>query len=115
MRLFGAENSFGWRFMAALLGSLTVLLLARTATHLFDSSIFGAAAGFLLAVDGLHLVHSRTALLDIFLTFFVVAAFATLVQKHLSQRDNPATPWLLHRLIATGVLLRLYYDVIWSV
>ena len=114
MRLFGAENSFGWRFMAALLGSLTVLLLARTATHLFDSSIFGAAAGFLLAVDGLHLVHSRTALLDIFLTFFVVAAFATLVRDHLSRRDDPAPPWFRPWLVATGVLLGLSCGVKWS-
>jgi len=114
LRLFGAESSFGWRFTAALLGTLTVFLLARAATHIFNSSIFGAAAGLLLAVDGLHLVHSRTALLDIFLTFFVVAAFTTLVCDHISRRDAPDPPRLRPWLIATGVLLGLACAVKWS-
>ncbi|HZY76263.1 MAG TPA: SAM-dependent methyltransferase, partial [Jatrophihabitantaceae bacterium] len=36
-------------------------------------------AGMLLAMDGLTLVLSRTAILDIFLELFVLAAFAALV------------------------------------
>lgn len=114
MRLFGADNPVGWRFMAALLGSLTVLLLARAATHIFGSSIYGSAAGLLLAVDGLHLVHSRTSLLDIFLTFFVVAAFATLVRDHVSRRSDPNPRWFRPWLIATGALLGLACGVKWS-
>ena len=114
MRLFGVENSFGWRFMAALLGTLTVLILARTATRIFDSAIYGSAAGLLLATDGLHLVHSRTALLDIFLTFFVVAAFATLVLDHHTRRADPGPPWFRPWLFITGILLGLACGVKWS-
>lgn len=114
MRLFGADSALGWRFSAALLGSLTVLLLARAATHIFDSSIYGSAAGLLLAVDGMHLVHSRTSLLDIFLTFFVVAAFATLVRDHISRRRKRDPGWLRPWLIATGALLGLACGVKWS-
>ncbi|NEE46597.1 phospholipid carrier-dependent glycosyltransferase, partial [Streptomyces sp. SID8455] len=36
-------------------------------------------AGLLLAVDGLHFVMSRTALLDLIVMFFVLAAFGCLV------------------------------------
>ena len=43
------------------------------------SNLFGAIAGLLIAVDGLSLVLSRTAILDVFLQFFVVAAFGALV------------------------------------
>ncbi|WP_137988875.1 dolichyl-phosphate-mannose--protein mannosyltransferase [Streptomyces vilmorinianum] len=70
---------FGWRFMVALLGTLSVLMLARIGRRLFRSTFLGCLAGLLLAVDGLHFVMSRTALLDQVLMFFVLAAFGCLV------------------------------------
>ena len=41
--------------------------------------MLGCVAGLLLALDGLELVMSRTALLDIFVMFWVLAAFGCLV------------------------------------
>ncbi|MGW5163099.1 phospholipid carrier-dependent glycosyltransferase, partial [Nonomuraea wenchangensis] len=76
--LFGV-NPFGWRFAAALVGTLSILVLARVARRMTRSTLLGCLAGLLLALDGLHLVFSRTALLDIFLTFWVLAGFACLV------------------------------------
>lgn len=70
---------FGWRFMVALLGTLSVLMLCRIGRRLFRSTFLGCLAGLLLAVDGLHFVMSRTALLDQVLMFFVLAAFGCLV------------------------------------
>ncbi|WP_327268608.1 phospholipid carrier-dependent glycosyltransferase [Streptomyces sp. NBC_01218] len=70
---------FGWRFMVAVLGTLSVLLLCRIGRRMFRSTFLGCLAGLLLAVDGLHFVMSRTALLDLVLMFFVVAAFGCLV------------------------------------
>ncbi|WP_088996129.1 dolichyl-phosphate-mannose--protein mannosyltransferase [Micromonospora echinaurantiaca] len=70
---------FGWRFSAAVVGTLSVLLLVRIGRRLFRSTALGCAAGLLLALDGFHLVLSRTALLDIFLLFFVLATFGALV------------------------------------
>ncbi|WP_406148283.1 dolichyl-phosphate-mannose--protein mannosyltransferase [Streptomyces sp. NBC_01012] len=66
---------FGWRFMVALLGTLSILMLCRIGRRLFRSTFLGCLAGTLLAVDGLHFVMSRTALLDLILMFFVLAAF----------------------------------------
>jgi len=43
------------------------------------STLLGCVAGLLLALDGLEFVMSRTALLDIFVMFWVLAAFACLV------------------------------------
>ena len=79
MWLFGPDNPFGWRFGAALTGTLSIFLLALIAQKLFRSLTLGAVAGVLLAVDGHHLVMSRTSLLDIFLMFWVLAAFGALL------------------------------------
>ena len=58
-----------------MVGTLSVLMLVRIARRMFRSTVLGCAAGLLMALDGFHLVLSRTALLDIFLLFFVLAAF----------------------------------------
>jgi dolichyl-phosphate-mannose--protein O-mannosyl transferase len=76
--LFGL-TPFGWRFAAAVVGSLSILLLARIARRMTRSTLLGCVAGLLLALDGLEYVMSRTALLDIFVMFWVLAAFGCLV------------------------------------
>jgi dolichyl-phosphate-mannose--protein O-mannosyl transferase len=75
----GPTDAFGWRVAPAVFGSLGVILVARIARRMFRSNLFGALAGALLAMDGLSLVLARTAILDIFLQFFVVAGFGCLV------------------------------------
>lgn len=86
IKLFG-PTSFGWRFSAAVIGTLTVVLVALIAHHLFRSVVWGGVAGVFLAIDGEHLIMSRTALLDIFLTFFVVVAFGLLlIDRHRNRR-----------------------------
>src|SRR6516165_4701848 len=76
--LFGL-SPFGWRFAAAVVGSLSILLLARIARRMTRSTLLGCFAGLLLALDGLEFVMSRTALLDIFVMFWALAAFGCLV------------------------------------
>ncbi|RPF38939.1 dolichyl-phosphate-mannose--protein mannosyltransferase [Streptomyces sp. TLI_185] len=75
---FGLDP-FGWRFMTAALGTLSVLMLCRIGRRLFRSTLLGCLAGALLAVDGLHFVMSRTALLDLVVMFFALAAFGCLL------------------------------------
>lgn len=77
--MFGIESAFGWRFAAAVCGVLMVVMTARIATRLFRSPVIGGIAGLLLAIDGHHIVHSRTSLLDIFIAFWALAAFGALV------------------------------------
>ena len=76
--MFG-NNAWGWRFSAAVIGSLSVLLIARIARRMFRSTALGGIAGLLLAFDGLAFVQSRVAMLDVFLMFWVLAAFGCLV------------------------------------
>ncbi|TYK49365.1 dolichyl-phosphate-mannose--protein mannosyltransferase [Actinomadura decatromicini] len=76
--MFGA-TPFGWRFVPAVAGTLSVLILCRVARKMTGSTLLGCAAGLLLALDGLQFVTSRAALLDIFVMFWILAGFACLV------------------------------------
>jgi len=82
VKLFG-DNEFGWRFMGALLGTLSITLIYLITKQLFNSIFLATSAAALMALDGLHLVLSRTALLDIYLMFFVLLAFLLLLEKNI--------------------------------
>jgi dolichyl-phosphate-mannose-protein mannosyltransferase len=72
-------STFGWRFMSAIVGTLAVLIVARTARRMTRSNLLGCVAGLIFSLDGLEYVQSRVAMLDIFLMFWVVVAFACLI------------------------------------
>ncbi len=125
--IFG-DNEVGWRLAPALAGIVSVLLLVRIARRMLRSNVFAGIAGLLLALDGLSVVQSRVALLDIFLQLFVLAGFGALVLDRDQMRarlgglvaqgvdlsDGIPTlgprPWRL----AGGVLLGLACAVKWS-
>ena len=125
--VFG-NNETGWRVAPAVAGTLSVLLMVRIARRMFRSNLLGAIAGLLLTMDGVSLVQSRVALLDIFLQLFVLAGFGALVVDRDQFRSRLARyldeggdardriprlgprPW---RLIA-GVMLGLALGVKWS-
>ena len=60
-------------------GRWPILVMCRVARRLTRSTLLGCTAGLLLSLDGLEFVLSRTGILDIFLMFFVLAAFGALV------------------------------------
>lgn len=93
---FFGYNELGWRFSAALFGTLTVLMIMIVAKKLFNSTVLACAAGLLMAFDGMHFVLSRSALLDMFLMFFVLAAFTCLV----FDRDQRRRRWV--RFVEAG-------------
>lgn len=76
--IFG-YTGFGWRFASAVAGTMLVFLIVRIARRMTGSTMLGAVAGVLLIADGASMVASRTALLDIFLTVFMVGAFSALL------------------------------------
>ena len=118
----------GWRLPLAVLGTLSVLLMVRLARRMFRSTLLGGTAGLLLAMDGMHFVQSRTALLDLILMFWAFAAFACLVMDRDATRRRLAEalrrgdelgalgprlglrPWRL----AAGVCLGLAAGTKWS-
>jgi dolichyl-phosphate-mannose-protein mannosyltransferase len=70
---------FGWRLAPAILGSLMVLVMIRLTRRVTGSTLLGLVAGLLMCFDGLQLVLSRLALLDIFEAFFVLCAVSCMV------------------------------------
>ncbi|MFM8868696.1 MAG: phospholipid carrier-dependent glycosyltransferase, partial [Candidatus Nanopelagicus sp.] len=82
IKIFG-DNEFGWRIAAAIIGSASVLLIYLIANLLFNSKFLSLTAAALLSLDGLHLVMSRVALLDIFLMFFILLTFYLLLKNNL--------------------------------
>jgi dolichyl-phosphate-mannose-protein mannosyltransferase len=87
-QIFGM-NSFGWRFASLIFGSLLILVTIRLVRRVSRSTLIGGLAGVLLTFDGLSFVMARTALLDIFMAFFLVSAVACLA----ADRD-----WFRYRL-----------------
>ena len=89
-------------------------MLARIVRRMTGSNLLGTIAGFLLAIDGMAIVMSRTALLDGVLAFLVLAAFGAL----LLDRDRTRRLWPKHSLRpwrwAAAVALGLACGVKWS-
>lgn len=121
--LMGPDQSTGWRLSTAVLGIATVALLMLVANKLFKSVALAIAAGLLLAIDGLAITMSRTALLDTSLTFFLLLGFwFFLLDQHRSRvaiakaikRSANSILWFRPWLILTGVALGLASSIKWS-
>lgn len=116
--IFGA-TPFGWRIAVALLGILSVLLTARIARRLTNSNFIGTLAGFLLALDGLHIAMSRTALLDTSLSFFVLCAFGALIIDRDRQSNKSPRYWRWVMVLFLGLAVStkwsgLYFAVMFG-
>lgn len=119
LQLFGADSSIGWRFSVAAVGTLAIPLLMAIARRLTGSKPFALVAGLLLALEGVSIVLSRTAILDGILTFMVLLGLLVTVMADQSWRarverldDAPLRiqPWLL----VLGVVMGLASSVKWS-
>ena len=108
-------NPFGWRVAVALLGTLSILILARAVRRMTGSDVWGTVAGLLLAIDGMAIVTSRVAILDGMLMFFVLSAFALLlIDRDRSRGVGWSGHWLRPWRLAAAVSLGLACGVKWS-
>jgi dolichyl-phosphate-mannose--protein O-mannosyl transferase len=96
MNAFGADNSFGWRISAAIVGILAVFVIALIARKLFNSTLLATIAGGLLAVDGHAIVLSRTSLLDNFVMIFTLLGFGAILLDR-QQSAGRLALWLARR------------------
>ncbi|MFC4138931.1 MULTISPECIES: phospholipid carrier-dependent glycosyltransferase [unclassified Microbacterium] len=127
MAAFGPGSSAGWRISAAILGTLSVLVVYLITRELTRSRVIATITGYLLAIDGLSIVLSRIALLDGILTFFVLLGFLFVlydrrraipfIERPDPLHEEPTLGRLLWRrpwLIAAGVALGAASAVKWS-
>ena len=116
IKVFG-NDEFGWRVSAAVIGTLSVVLIYLITKELFKSVFLSNTAAAFMALDGLALVMSRVALLDIFLMFFILLAFYFLIKNDLWLSGvaiglAAATKWSAIFLIPFLILLTLNYHQI---
>ncbi len=126
--MFG-YTGLGWRFTAAAFGVILAVLVTRIVRRISRSTVVGAIAGLLVVADGVSFVAARTALLDIFMTVFVVGAFGALMVDRDEVRARMHTALLEGRIAETpwgprlgvrwwrfgaGVLLGLAFATKWS-
>ena len=132
MEIFGPESPFGWRFMPAVAGILTVMLLTRLTMRLTRSPLLAGLAGLLLAIDGVALTESRIGLLDVFIGFFATLTLYCLVRDREWSRARLARkmagtapgarapratirPWLLAAAIALGLTCSIKWSGLYLV
>lgn len=118
-------DPFGWRIASVVAGTATVALTYLLARLVIRSesarlaAVGATVAAGLLAIDVLHLVQSRIAMLDVFLAMFVLAAFVAVI---LDLRSSPRPgrggmgQWLFGRpwRLVAGVLIGCAVAVKWS-
>jgi dolichyl-phosphate-mannose-protein mannosyltransferase len=112
----------GYRLPSVIFGTAGVLVLYLLAMELWGSPWWAGLAGTLLSLDGLHIVQSRIAMLDIFLVTFITAGAVFLVRDRKRLLDAaPERPegriarwfWSKDRLLA-GVMLGAAVATKWS-
>jgi dolichyl-phosphate-mannose-protein mannosyltransferase len=87
MAMFGIADPGWWRLPTAVTGVALVLLTYAVARGMLRSVAYASLAAFWMAIDGLAIVMSRTALLDSVLAMFVLAGLGALL---LDRRGSPA-------------------------
>ena len=107
----------GWRLPSAVAGVAGVLLIYLLALTLWRSVAWAGLASFLVAVDGLHVVLSRLAMLDVFLALFVTAGFL-FVARELSPDRRTGAAWSARfggpEVLLAGVMFGCAVAVKWS-
>ena len=120
IKVFGMDPT-GWRTASAVVGALMVLLMCRFARRVTGSTVLGLVAGLLLSVDGLQLVLSRLALLDIFLAFFTLCGVHCVVADRQWLRDRLAAgatrtwwrPWLVLGGVSFGLAVGTKWEAVY--
>ena len=115
---------FGWRISAALVGIALVVLVHRVALRLFVQPVTAALAGLFMAIDGMAIVLSRTALLDQFLTWWILLTLYALLRdrdhyRHTLQliaydQPVPNRRWLRPWRIVAIACIALAFATKWS-
>jgi dolichyl-phosphate-mannose-protein mannosyltransferase len=114
IRVLG-NDPVGWRIASVVFGTIAVLLTYVLALRLLHSRWWATVASALVALDGLQIVQSRVAMLEIFVTTFLLAgallAHVYTIERGRSGRSERGA---LLVLSAAGVMFGAALAVKWS-
>jgi Gpi18-like mannosyltransferase len=108
------QNAFAWRFPGIFLGVLMAAALYLLARFLFRRRAVALLAAAALLTDGMLFAHSRDAMNDSYVGFFIVAAFAVLAWLWMPGAGRRSTIALALGLPLVGVLLGLGLASKWA-
>jgi dolichyl-phosphate-mannose--protein O-mannosyl transferase len=131
LQVFGADDPVGWRISTAVVGILAVALVCVIAMGLFRSSLLATIAGGMMAIDGLAISMSRSALLDNSLMLLCLSGFGAILLDRrqsagrladwLARRADAGLPtdwgpslWWRPWLVTAGLFFGLASGVKWS-
>lgn len=120
-------NPTGWRMSAALIGVAMVVLVHRITLRLFARRWTAFLAGLFMAVDGLAIVMSRNALLDQFLTFWILCTFYALIRDRSGYQETlrlladgrpvPTSrairPWRIWAIVFIALAMGTKWSALW--
>ncbi len=99
------SHAFAWRLPGVILGALTAACLYLLARILFRRRIVAALVGVFVLVDGMFFVQSRIGMNDVYVGFFIVAAYTVFAAVWTGWWRGRAAFWVAMPLI--GALLGL--------
>jgi dolichyl-phosphate-mannose-protein mannosyltransferase len=114
------SKPIGWRFPSMVFGVAGVLLVYLLALTLWRSPWWAGLAGLLVALDGVHIVQSRLAMLDIFMSTFVLGGVLCAVLEYQRRAGIPVPTVTRNRvfgsryLLGSGVLLGAAVATKWT-
>ena len=117
--IFG-DNSFGWRILGVILGSLTVFITYYLSLELFNKKSAAIITSILLLIDPLHFVQSRIAMLDILFLPFVVLSFYCILRhfrnyRYYNKKTDNYSKWLILSGLSIGIGLTIKWTSAFSI
>jgi dolichyl-phosphate-mannose-protein mannosyltransferase len=115
-----SSKPVGWRLPSAVFGVAGVLLVYLLALTLWRAPWWAGLAGLLVALDGVHIVQSRLAMLDIFMSTFILGGVLCGVLEYQRRNGIRVPPVTSNRvfgsryLLGAGVLLGAAVATKWS-
>jgi dolichyl-phosphate-mannose--protein O-mannosyl transferase len=107
--LVWGDNPFGWRIGSAIFGAAGIVVAYLLALAMTGRKSVAVTAALLLLADGLYLVQSRTAMLDIYGTVFMLGALHAFHAYLSSPPERARAP-----LLRVGLFLGLAVATKWN-
>jgi hypothetical protein len=105
------NNPFAWRLPGVILGALTAGLLFLLGRILFRRRAIAVLVGVFVLADGMAFVQSRIGMNDVYVGFFIVAAYTLFAALWMGTIRSRWAFWLAMPLI--GILLGLALSSKW--
>ncbi|TVX95488.1 phospholipid carrier-dependent glycosyltransferase [Cohnella terricola] len=105
---------YGWRFMAGVVGTLMVPIFYAAARGMFQRTRYAFIAALLLVLEGFHLVHSRSANVDIIGVTFTIVMFYAMYRYGETKWGNGGFKRSLGYLALSGAFFGAAAAVKWN-